>query len=169
MAELGKNTVTVDGSTLVIERLIDAPKEKVFRAFSESDQLAAWWGPQGWETENKAFNFTPGGEWHYGMTCNDPNQGDFYGQTSWGKATFEEIDAPNRVQYVDAFSDDAGTTNSELPVMRIVNEFEEQDGKTLFRTTSEFPTEEELKQVMEMGMLEGFSSQMERLDAYLNQ
>lgn len=38
----------VDDNTLVLERVFQAPRELVFKAFSEAEHLKHWWGPKGW-------------------------------------------------------------------------------------------------------------------------
>ena len=51
----------------VHSRLIDAPRERVFRAFSEPAHLARWWGPKGFTNSFEAFDFRPGGHWRFVM------------------------------------------------------------------------------------------------------
>lgn len=63
--------VKAEGRTLVMERLFDAPRDRVFKAFSEAGQLESWWGPKGWQTEVRSFAFKPNGVWHYCMRCTD--------------------------------------------------------------------------------------------------
>lgn len=157
----------VEGKDLVLERMFDAPKELVFRAFSESEHLANWWGPSGWKTENKSFDFKPDGIWHFCMTCIDKGQGEFYGQESWGKATFHEIIKPEKIVYTDTFSDEEGNVSEEAPKMLITLNFVEQDEKTKLIIRNQFKSEEALKSVMEMGIVEGMSSQFDELDDYL--
>jgi len=71
----------VEGNTLVVERSFNAPRELVFEAFSTPAHLETWWGPTGWKTEIRTFEFEPGGTWHYCMTCVDKGQGDYYGSS----------------------------------------------------------------------------------------
>nr|WP_263324539.1 SRPBCC domain-containing protein [Neobacillus sp. Marseille-Q6967] len=167
--ELKQVTTHVEGKVLVIERVFNAPRDLVFKAYSESDLLAKWWGPQGWQTENRRFEFQPNGVWHYVMRCNDKNQGDFYGQESWGKGVYHEIIAPEKIVYTDSFSDTEGNDAEGMPAMEITLNFVEQDGKTNVVTRSQFASAESLQQVMEMGVVQGFSSQMDRLDDLLDE
>ncbi|GAA1372314.1 hypothetical protein [Peribacillus frigoritolerans] len=52
------NMITsIEGRDLVMERIFDGQRDLVFKAFSNSEHLAGWWGPSGWQTENRAFNF----------------------------------------------------------------------------------------------------------------
>lgn len=162
-------TSYTEGKVLVVERTFDAARELVFKAFSESERLEKWWGPQGWKTENLQFDFEPNGVWHYCMTCVDEAQGDFYGQKSCGKGTFHEIVEPEKIVYTDLFVDDQGNAVEGMPALLITMNFVEQEGKTLVNTRTEFASEEALGQVVEMGVVEGVSSQYERLDALLKE
>ncbi|MFF3449765.1 SRPBCC family protein [Streptomyces sp. NPDC002667] len=51
------------GREIVISRLIDAPRELVFEAFTEVRHLSRWWGPEGFTTTTRSFEFREGGEW----------------------------------------------------------------------------------------------------------
>lgn len=150
-------TSYTEGNVLVVERTFNAARECVFNAFSESEQLEKWWGPQGWKTENLQFDFKPEGVWHYCMTCVDQEQGDFYGQQSCGKGTYHEIAAPEKIVYTDLFVDDQGNAVEGMPALLI----------TTVSTRTQFASEEALGQVVEMGVVEGVSSQYARLDALL--
>ncbi|WP_079527772.1 SRPBCC family protein [Halobacillus hunanensis] len=157
----------VEGRNLVMERTFDAPKELVFKAFSESDQLASWWGPQGWQTENRTFEFEPDGVWHYCMRCVDEGQGDFYGQESWGKAVYQEIEAPNKIVYSDVFTDEKGNAVEGMPEIQASYIFQDQDGQTKLIVRNQFASVETLEAIMDMGIVQGFSSQMDKLDDHL--
>ncbi|SEA98482.1 Uncharacterized conserved protein YndB, AHSA1/START domain [Thalassobacillus cyri] len=157
----------VEGRNLILERMFDAPREQVFLAYSDSNQLASWWGPQGWETENQKFEFKPDGVWQYCMRCTDKNQGDFYGQESRGKGVFQEIKAPEKIVYTDAFADEHGNPVEGMPETVITMEFVEQDGRTKLISNTQFTSEKELKSILDMGVVEGVSSQFECLDEHL--
>lgn len=170
---MSKNSVTksittnVEGRDLIFERIFDAPKELVFKAYSEKDHLEKWWGPEGWETTIKAFDFKPGGEWRYCMECVDKNQGDYYGQKSCGLAVYQDIAAPEKIVYTDAFTDEDGNKIDGLPEMLISMTFLEHEGKTKLISRTQFATEEALQQVVDMGIEEGLASQFKRLDELL--
>ncbi|WP_454099882.1 SRPBCC family protein [Metabacillus sp. SLBN-84] len=101
------------------------------------------------------------------MRCEDKDQGDFYGMESWGIATYKEISVPEKIVYVDAFSDETGVVSEQMPEMVITMVFEDHGDTTKLVVKSEFATEEELKKVTEMGVVEGMSSQFECLDELL--
>ncbi|MGB8000835.1 MAG: SRPBCC domain-containing protein [Anaerobacillus sp.] len=159
----------VEGRTLTMERIFDAPRDLVFKVFSEGEHLENWWGPKGWETENLSFDFKSEGEWHYCMKCVDKSQGEWYGQQSCGKAIYQEIVEPKKIVYKDLFSDSEGNIVEDMPEMLISLTFVNQGDKTQLITKSEFASTDALKQVMGMGAVEGFTSQNEKLADYLNQ
>src|SRR5919202_4976951 len=75
---------------IVISRIIDAPREVVFEAFTEIRHLSRWWGPEGFTTTTRAFEFRVGGEWDFVM--HGPDGTDY---TEW--ITWTEIAAPERI------------------------------------------------------------------------
>lgn len=165
----GTNSVSVitEGEVLVMERIFNAPRELIFKAFSESVQLSNWWGPKGWRTENRTFEFKPNGIWHYCMRCTDENQGEFYGQLSWGKAVYHDIIVPEKIVYTDMFADKDGNAVNGMPEILVTMIFNELEGKTKLTIRSQFASIETLQQVMDMGVVQGFSSQLDRLDDLL--
>ena len=162
-----KVTKDLENKTLTIERSFDTPKERLWQAYADKDMFESWWGPEGWQTTVKEFNFTPGGTIHYGMKCVDENQGEWFGQESWGLMRLEEIDEPNRFTAKDYFSDPEGTVNTEMPGQQFSVEFVEEGGQTRLVTRSVTETAEQLEELVKMGMVEGFSSQLNRLEKLL--
>ncbi|WP_408009926.1 SRPBCC domain-containing protein [Pseudalkalibacillus sp. A8] len=159
----------VEGKNLIIERVFDAPRELVFKAFSEKEHLENWWGPEGWKTTVHQFEFKPGGVWHYCMRCEDKNQGEFYGQESCAIAVYREMVEPEKIVYRNAFSDAEGNKAEGMPEMLVAMTFLDNNGKTKVICNTEFENEETLKNVRDMGIVEGFTSQYECFDEYLKQ
>jgi len=64
-----KNTATLEESELEIvsSRVFDAPRELVFRAFTDPDHLKHWWGPKGFTNTFREFDPRPGGIWSFVM------------------------------------------------------------------------------------------------------
>ena len=86
---------------LEIVRTVQAPRERVWRAFADGEQLAQWWGPKGFGMTVAHLDFRQGGRFHYAMT--PPN-----GTPMWGRFEYREIVEPERLVYVSAFSDPEG-------------------------------------------------------------
>lgn len=160
-------TTTVEGSTLILERIFQAPRELVFKAFSEAEHLKHWWGPKGWTIPVCNIDFRPGGTWHYCMKCEDKNQGDFYGMESWGKALYHEITVPAQIVYTDAFSDAEGNVAENMPQTLVTLDFVELEGKTKLVNTAKYTTPEALQTVLDMGMIQGMSETLDNLDVHL--
>lgn len=161
------SSTIVDGNTLVLERVFQAPRELVFKAFSEAEHLKHWWGPKGWTLPICKVDFRPGGTWHYCMKCEDKNQGDFYGMESWGKALYRELSVPEQIIYTDWFSDADGNISQDLPSTEVTLDFIDLNGTTKLINTGKYISPEALQQVMDMGMLEGISQTFNNLDDYL--
>lgn len=162
-----KVTKDLENKTLIIERVFNAPKEKLWRAYADKEWFEKWWGPEGWETTTKEFNFTVGGRIHYGMKCVDKNQGEWYGQESWGLMELESINEPNSFIAKDYFSNPEGTIQEDMPIQRFEVELVEENGKTRFISRSITESAEQLEELVKMGMVEGFASQLNKLDGLL--
>lgn len=160
-------TKDLDAKTLTIERDFDGPIDKVWKAYADKETFEKWWGPEGWETTAKEFDFKPGGRVHYDMKCVDEAQGEWFNQSSWGAMVIEAVDEPNSFTYKDYFSDESGKLNEEMPVLTVTNKFVEKDGKTKLISVSFADTADQIEQLVKMGMVEGFTSQLRKLDALL--
>ena len=162
-----KVTKDLEAKTLTIERTFDAPKEKLWRAYADKEWFEKWWGPDGWDTTAKEFDFRVGGRLHYGMKCVDENQGEWFGQESWGVMEFESIDEPNKIIAKDLFSDADGKVNESMPESKFEIEFIDDSGQTRLVCRTIHATVEQLEQLVKMGMVEGFSSQLNKLEKLL--
>ncbi|MDQ0088824.1 uncharacterized protein YndB with AHSA1/START domain [Paenibacillus anaericanus] len=157
----------VEGNVLILEREFNAPRELVFQAFTQAEHLKQWWGPRGWSLPVCHVDFREGGVWHYCMKCEDKNQGDFYGMESWGKATYREIVVPEKIVYMDYFSDAEGNVAEDMPQTLVTLTFIETDNGTKVINRGEYATAEGLKQVMDMGMMQGITETWNRLVEHL--
>jgi uncharacterized protein YndB with AHSA1/START domain len=79
-----------EARSIVIERLIGAPRELVFSAFTTAEHLAHWWGPTGFSITTFAFEFRVGGVWRFVM--HGPDGRDFQ-----NRLVFEAIEPPARI------------------------------------------------------------------------
>ncbi|HEY1719920.1 MAG TPA: SRPBCC domain-containing protein [Magnetospirillaceae bacterium] len=113
-----------------IGRVLDAPRKLVFDAWSKPEHLARWWGPKGCAIKIEKLEFRAGGMFHYSMTLP-------HGVVMWGRMVYREITAPERIVFVNSFSDaEAGITanpwNPDWP-LEVLNTitFTEEGGKTV--------------------------------------
>lgn len=84
-----------------ISRTFDAPRDTVFKAWTDPAIMAKWWGPKGAEIISSKMDFHPGGTYLYGMKTPD-------GTEMWGKFLYQEIKAPEKITLINNFSDPQG-------------------------------------------------------------
>jgi len=156
----------------VIARVLDAPRDKVWRAWTEVEHLRQWWGPKGFAVTHCKVDLRPGGLMHYCLRMPD-------GGEMWGKFVYREIVKPERLVWINSFSDkDGGTTvhpmSPDWPREMLTKvTFEAQGGKT--RVTVQWvpvdaSTDIERKTFDEGrdSMKQGWSGTFEQLESYLS-
>jgi uncharacterized protein YndB with AHSA1/START domain len=155
----------------VISRVFDAPRDLVWKAFTEPERMRQWWGPKGFKVIVSKMDLRPGGTYHYGLESPD-------GKAMWGKFVYREITPPQRMVFINSFSDEAGgvTRHPMAPTwpleMLSTFTFEELPGgetKFTVRWAAYNASEEEQKtfDTSHDGMNQGWSGTMEQLTAYL--
>lgn len=83
----------------VITRVLDAPRDLVWKAWSEPERLAQWWGPKECKLHFGSLEFQPGGIFHYGMEW--PG-----GNLMWGRFLYRVIVPPEKLVFVVSFADE---------------------------------------------------------------
>ncbi len=154
-----------------IARVFDAPRELVFRMWTEEEHLKHWWGPKGMTMVHLTNDPRPGGVMHYGMR--GPG-----GHMMWGKWVYREIAPPERLSFVVSFSDEQGgatrapfSANWPLEVLSTLTFTEIEGGKT--RVSMEgIPVnaneaEEEMFRGFFGSMQNGWSGTLDQLGDYL--
>jgi|GEM_PF-17336 len=172
LARLGEHlaTATHPAEEFVITRTFDAPRDLVFKAWTEADRLAKWWGPKGFTLLACKLDLRPGGVFFYGGKA--PQGGEM-----WGKWVFREVAAPERLVFVVSFADEKGNTirapfsaDWPLEVLSTVT-FTEHAGKTTL-TMRGIPinaTEAERAAFVGMrdSMTDGWTGTFDQLAAFL--
>jgi len=156
-------------TTFSITRSFNAPKDLVFQAFSTEAAMSEWWGPVGMDISVKSFDFRPGGKFHYKMEGK--------GQIMWGLFIYASINAPDSIEFVNSFSDEAGNICKppfaiDFP-LEIFNRlsFHENNGITTI-TLKGYPlrsttAQDTVYQSMFGSMNQGFSGTFDQLEKYL--
>jgi uncharacterized protein YndB with AHSA1/START domain len=98
-----------DERTLVITRLLDAPRAMVFAAWIDQDQAAQWWGPKGFTSVSCTMHVRVGGVWRRVMRSPD-------GAELTARGVYREIAAPERLVFTYAWEDAAGNPKHETLV-----------------------------------------------------
>lgn len=139
---------------VVITRLINAPRELVFSAWTEPKHLVQWWGPNGFTNTFESIDIKPGGTWKFMMHGPD-------GTNFPNVITYDEVVKPERLVYLH--TDDTGTQSFRTTVT-----FETQGTKTLLTMRVVFPTAEERDHVVkEFGAVEGGNQTISKLEAHI--
>lgn len=155
----------------VITRVFDAPRDLVFKAWSEGERLAHWWGPRGFALEVASLDFRDGGGFHYGMKAPE-------GFSMWGRIQYREIVPPSRIVTVLHFSDEqGGITRHPLSAtwpLRTLNvlTLAEKDGRTLLTLESvPFQATKKERETFREGhasMINGYTGTFDLLAQYLS-
>jgi len=154
----------------VTSRTFDAPRELVWKAWTERDRLMQWFGPKGFTMTTANLDLRPGGSFLYAMRGSD-------GMEMWGKFEYREIVPPRRMVFVNYFSDASGgiTRHPLSPTwplkMLSTTTLAENEGKTTvtIRWRPIDPTPEELRtfNATQDGMRMGWAGTFDRLGEYL--
>src|SRR3954465_3067505 len=142
---------------IVISRVISAPRELVFEAFTEVRHLARWWGPEGFTTTTRAFEFRVGGEWDFVM--HGPDGTDYTEWISW-----TEIAPPERIALVH------GESRGGPTAFESVLACEPDGAATRIEMRTVFPTEQLRDEAVERyHAIEGGQQTLSKLAAYVTE
>jgi uncharacterized protein YndB with AHSA1/START domain len=142
---------------IVISRFIDAPRDLVFEAFTEVRHVSRWWGPEGFTTTTRAFEFRVGGEWDFVM--HGPNGTDYKEWISW-----TEISPSERIAMLHGeYPGDPNTFESVLT-------FAPEGAATLIEMRTVFPTKElRDERIEKYHVIEGGQQHLSKLAAYVTE
>lgn len=141
-----------DERTLVITRLLDAPRSRVFDAWTKPEQVVLWWGPRDFTTPSLAMDFRPGGAFR---SCIRSPEGKDY----WMRGVYQEIAPPERIVLTFAWEEEGERGLENLVTVT----FADEGGKTRltfrqapFQSTAERDSHHE-----------GWSGCVDRLERFL--
>ena len=155
---LDKSSLTLEQTEreLVFTRVFDAPRSLVFRAWTEPEHVAQWWGPDGFTTTIYEMDVRPGGVWRFVM--HGPDGVDYK-----NRIVFNEVVKPERLVYTHA-----GEEADEAVHFHVTVTFTDQGGKTRLTMRMTFDMAEELERVVKQyGAIEGAKQHLGRLGQYL--
>lgn len=148
--------VTADRE-IVISRVVSAPRELVFEAFTDIRHLSRWWGPEGFTTTTRAFEFRVGGEWAFVMR--GPDGTDYQEWISW-----TEIAPPERIALLH------GERRGDPNAFESVLTFAPDGAATRIEMRTLFPTKELRDEAVEKyGAVEGGQQTLSKLAAYVTE
>ena len=135
---------------IVLRRVLDAPRELVFKTMTDPSLIPNWWGPKGLTTVVEKMDVRPGGAWRFVQRDPDGNEFAFNG-------VYHEVLPPERLVYTFEFEGVPGHVLLETVT------FEELDGKTRPTDRSVFQTVEDRDAMVQSGMESGAKEAMDRL------
>jgi uncharacterized protein YndB with AHSA1/START domain len=145
--------------TLVAE--FDAGVERVWQLWEDPRQLERWWGPPTWPATFDTFDFQSGGKAGYYMTGPE-------GEKAGGWWRFTAIQAPHRLEFDDGFADENGAPVDSMGITHATVSLEEAGARTRMTIVSTFESEEQMEQMVQMGMEEGMREAVGQIDAILS-
>jgi uncharacterized protein YndB with AHSA1/START domain len=156
-------TVTKDSPTkfttpsdreLVITRDVDAPRKRVFEAWTSPKHLPQWMlGPSGWTMPVCEIDLRAGGAWHFVWRRSEGTQMEMRG-------VYREVKPPERLVSTESWGGDWPETLNTLVLS-------EEKGKTTIRLTILYPSKDARDRALGTGMKEGASQSYDRLAEHL--
>lgn len=142
---------------IVTTRLINAPRELIFEAWTNPKHVVHWWGPNGFTNTIHEMDVRPGGVWRFMM--HGPDGVDYP-----NKIVYIEVVKPKRLVYAHSSDDDKSDINFHTTVT-----FDDVDGKTNVTMRAVFVTAEMRDKVIrEHGAVEGAKQHLGRLEEYVS-
>ncbi len=151
-------TVTTPAEREILsERVFDAPRERVFAAYTDPDLISRWWGPRGTTTTVDQMDVRPGGAWRF-VVRNDSD-----GEETGFRGTYREVTPPERIVQTFEWEGMPGHVIVETAT------FEDLGERTRVTNTSLFHTPEERDGMLASGMEKGLTESHDRLTELLAQ
>lgn len=159
-----------ENKEFVISRVLDAPRDLVWKIWTEAGHMKRWWGPKGFKVLVSKMDLNQGGTFHYCLEGPDKSK-------MWGKFVFREITVPERMVFISSFSDENGGVTRHpmhmswpLELMSTIL-FEEVNGKTKvtvkWSTHAATAAEQKTFDDNHTSMNMGWTGTFEQLEAYL--
>jgi len=155
-------TVDKEKNTVNVKREFAADLNMVWDAWTKPELLDLWWAPKPYKTKTKSMDFREGGFWLYAMISPE-------GEKHWCKNDYHKIEIQKSFSGLDAFCDENGKINTEMPRTLWTNVFSTNSDKTLVTITAKYESLADLEKIIAMGFKEGFTMALGNLDQYIEE
>jgi uncharacterized protein YndB with AHSA1/START domain len=153
-----ETVITASDREIVLTRTFDAPRELVWRAWTDPAQVVKWWGPFGFTTTTESMDVRPGGQWQHTMHGPDGTE---YPNTS----VYVEVVQPERLVYRHG----GGSVDGPDVRFECIVTFERVGGATRVTIRHVFPSKAARDAaIREYGALDGGHQHLARLDEHLS-
>jgi uncharacterized protein YndB with AHSA1/START domain len=150
-----ETSIETTDASLTIRRTFDAPRERVWEAWTDPAQVDQWWGPDGFATETEVMDVRSGGIWEFEMV--GPG-----GETFPNRVVYDEVEEPSRLAYGHGSPDDPEQ-------FHVTVTFEgTDDGGTELTMVIRFPSSETFDEAAEFGAIEGAKQTVDKLAHHLS-
>ena len=146
--------VTPSDREVVMTRVFDAPRKRVFEAWTNPKIMPLWLlGPEGWTMPVCEIDLRPGGAWHFMWRKSDGSQMEMRGM-------YKEVKPPEKVVSTESWGGDWPETLNTMIL-------KEENGKTTFTNTILYPSREARDAALKTGMEKGVEQSFNRLEEFL--
>lgn len=152
--------VDKETQTVNVKREFNAGLDLVWDAWTKPELLDQWWAPKPYQNKTKSMEFREGGTWLYAMISPE-------NELHWCKNDYIKIERQKSYTALDAFCDENGVTNKEVPQTEWTNNFSEDNNITLVTIVAKYKSLADLEKIIEMGFKEGFTMGLNQLDDLL--
>lgn len=157
-AEGTKSTTTMElrgDRDIRITHVFDAPRERVFAAFTDPAAIVEWWGPKGYTTRVDTMDVRPGGRWRFVQHDHEGREHGFRGE-------YLDVVSPERIVETFEYEGAPGHIVEETATFTPV-----KGGKSKLTLTAHFANREDREGMVNAGMEGGMRESYERLDTLL--
>ncbi|KHK57856.1 ATPase [Ralstonia sp. A12] len=152
--------VDKEKSSITVKKAFAAKRQLVWDCHTKRELLDRWFAPKPLTTQTKHMEFKAGGYWLYAMITPE-------GQAFWSRLDYQSINPIDGYTALDGFSDETGVVNPDMPRARWDVAFTDMRDQTLVTTVVVYNSPEDVQKVIDMGLRDGMTSTLERLDELL--
>jgi uncharacterized protein YndB with AHSA1/START domain len=149
-----------DQRTITVKREFAARRQLVWDCHTKRELLDQWFAPKGLTTRTQHMDFREGGYWHYAMITPDD-------QKFWNRLDYKTIRPIDGYSARDGFCDETGVVNPSMPGADWDVSFADANERTLVTTLVLYGSSDALQAALDMGLKDGLTSTLERLDDLL--
>jgi uncharacterized protein YndB with AHSA1/START domain len=163
-----KNTVN-ETERMVVTRIFDAPRELVWKAWTDPKYVMQWWGPKGWTSPACEIDFRVGGKYLFCMRAPDG------GYEGWNAGEYREIVPYEKIVSTMYFADSKGNRISSAELGIEDEGIDDSPDVILFehigngQTKLTFIGNETMRNALESGQFEGWKEQLDKIAAVLEE